>query len=692
MAASDDVCTGLQLVNFLQDVPRDLALGRIYLPAEDRRRFGVTVLDVPERAAGSLLRFEAERARGLLAAGPTLREQIGGRLGRAVGLFARGGLAALDALEHAGWDIFTQRPRPSRLRLAREALAAMNVEQAYAEVQRLTRARARNFAWGIMLLPKPKRRAIAAIYAFAREVDDIADGDAPADEKRVRLGGAASAHRRAARRRGDVGRAGRRADALPDPRAGAARPRRRRAAWTSTGSATTPSTSCAGTARHVAGAVGVACIGVYGADQPQRAEALGIALQLINIMRDVREDWQLGRVYLPQDELASFGVSEEDIAAGRLTPAWQALMAYQSARARGYLEEGLTLLDYLDGRSAACVGTFAGLYRATLERIEAAASTSSTGRRACRRSTKLRIVGSEVSCLEGRGRRRRAGRTGGRARAGRRGPRGRPARGAADAGRRRADPARARGRSAAAARQRPAHRAGLFHGVPAVRRRGSARRARSGASRCALPGDRRARAGRRRSGPGCGCSRTRTFRSGARIRVARGTLDAGSDPGVHADETFADVLRGAATRRRDRPLLGRVHPAGAEPAARRGRCRLRDLHRADGAARPARAQRPAAPGGAARRDARGRCRPGAGSGWPSAARARGSSRWTSSTPTRSSSPLPPAEAARLLGEEPPALEDSPIVSVHLLFDRPLLRTRLLRCSTRPRTGCSTEAP
>ncbi|HEY8773823.1 MAG TPA: squalene synthase HpnC [Gaiellaceae bacterium] len=122
VAASDDVCTGLQLVNFLQDVPRDLALGRIYLPAEDRRRFGVTVLDVPNEPLARLLRFEAERARGLLAAGATLREQIGGRVGRGVGLFARGGLAALDALEHAGWDIFTQRPRPTRLRLAREAL------------------------------------------------------------------------------------------------------------------------------------------------------------------------------------------------------------------------------------------------------------------------------------------------------------------------------------------------------------------------------------------------------------------------------------------------------------------------------------------------------------------------------------------------------------------------------------------
>ena len=120
--ASDDVCTGLQLVNFLQDVPRDLALGRIYMPADDRRRFGVTVLDAPNEQLTRLLRFEAKRARGLLAAGKILRERIGGRVGRAVGLFARGGLAALDTLEDANWDIFTRRPRPSRLRLAREAL------------------------------------------------------------------------------------------------------------------------------------------------------------------------------------------------------------------------------------------------------------------------------------------------------------------------------------------------------------------------------------------------------------------------------------------------------------------------------------------------------------------------------------------------------------------------------------------
>jgi len=122
VAASDDVCTGLQLVNFLQDVPRDLALGRIYLPAEDRGLFEVAQLDGPSPELRALLEFEAARARSLLAGGRLLQERIGGRVGRAVGLFARGGFAALEALEHADWDMFTQRPRPSRMRLALAAV------------------------------------------------------------------------------------------------------------------------------------------------------------------------------------------------------------------------------------------------------------------------------------------------------------------------------------------------------------------------------------------------------------------------------------------------------------------------------------------------------------------------------------------------------------------------------------------
>jgi len=246
----------------------------------------------------------------------------------------------------------------------------MTPEQAYAEVERLTRERARNFAYGIMLLPKAKRRAIAAIYAFAREVDDVADDEhLPVADKRVRL-----ERLRASLLEPPDGEA--MPVALADSRArfpisdrslfdlidgGLMDLDRQRY-----GDFEELVEYC----RHVAGAVGVACTAVYGADQPQRAEKLGIALQLINIMRDVREDWELGRVYLPQDELRAYGVSESDIARGSVTPAWQALMAYQAARARSHLEDGLTLLDYLDRRSAACVATFAGLYRATLERIE----------------------------------------------------------------------------------------------------------------------------------------------------------------------------------------------------------------------------------------------------------------------------------------------------------------------------------
>jgi squalene synthase HpnC len=125
VAFSDDVCTGLQLVNFLQDVPRDLALGRIYLPAEERRRYDVTELDRPNEPLRRLLEFEAGRARGLLASGEPLGRRLGGRTGRAVTAFARGGLAAVDALERASFDVFSGRPKPSRARLARTAIGAL---------------------------------------------------------------------------------------------------------------------------------------------------------------------------------------------------------------------------------------------------------------------------------------------------------------------------------------------------------------------------------------------------------------------------------------------------------------------------------------------------------------------------------------------------------------------------------------
>ena len=240
----------------------------------------------------------------------------------------------------------------------------MTVDEAYAEVLAVTRARAKNFAYGIMLLPRAKRRAIAAIYAFAREVDDIADGDAPIGEKRAGL-----AKLRAAL---DDPPATAMHVALSDARARFGIPRDPLAALVDGGLQDTEKTRYAnfdelrGYCEKVAGAVGVACVAVYGSDDVERARTLGVALQLINIMRDVDEDRDLGRVYLPQDELARFGVTE--LAVG---PEWRELMAFQAARARAHLDEGLRLLDSLDRRSALCVSTFAGLYRGQLDRMEA---------------------------------------------------------------------------------------------------------------------------------------------------------------------------------------------------------------------------------------------------------------------------------------------------------------------------------
>jgi phytoene synthase len=246
----------------------------------------------------------------------------------------------------------------------------MSVDEAYAEVVRVTRSRAKNFSYGIMVLPRPKRRAIAAVYAFAREVDDVADGSLPLDEKRTRLEAIRAGLDDPAPRDPML-------VALADARARYGIPRDALSALVDGGLQDTVQTRYAdfaalrGYCEKVAGAVGVACVAVYGSDDVDRARTLGVALQLINILRDVREDWELGRVYLPQDELAVHGVTEADIAQGRTTPGWRALMAFQAERARAYMDEGLLLLDSLDGRSSLCVATFAGLYRATLDRIEA---------------------------------------------------------------------------------------------------------------------------------------------------------------------------------------------------------------------------------------------------------------------------------------------------------------------------------
>jgi phytoene synthase len=254
----------------------------------------------------------------------------------------------------------------------------VTTRDAYAEAMRITRREARNFAWGIMLLPRPEREAVAALYAFARRVDDVADDPgAPPSERRTRL----EALRRAVEALPSAPPAAAVVLALADAATRYAVPRESLADLVRGGLMDAERSryetwdALREYCRLVAGSVGVACAAVYGPRDPERArplaETLGIALQQINIMRDVPEDLRLGRVYLPQDELRRFGVAEADLASGRVTPAFRALMEHQAARADVLLADGLRLLPLLDARSRLCVRAFAGIYRGLLVQMRA---------------------------------------------------------------------------------------------------------------------------------------------------------------------------------------------------------------------------------------------------------------------------------------------------------------------------------
>jgi squalene synthase HpnC len=130
---SDATCTGLQLANFWQDVARDFAIGRVYLPLEDLRRFGVAEADLAARrftpAFRELLGFEVDRARGLLREGWPLARRMPGKLAVDVDLFSRGGLAILDRIAAQGYDVLSRRPEVGKAAklglLARSALAGV---------------------------------------------------------------------------------------------------------------------------------------------------------------------------------------------------------------------------------------------------------------------------------------------------------------------------------------------------------------------------------------------------------------------------------------------------------------------------------------------------------------------------------------------------------------------------------------
>jgi 15-cis-phytoene synthase len=146
----------------------------------------------------------------------------------------------------------------------------------------------------------------------------------------------------------------------------------------------------------VASVVGRMCVRIFGFSDPvalERADDLGLALQLTNILRDVREDIvDMKRVYLPQDELQQFGIPEPALANGEIYPGWDDLVAHNIARARTYFATGYEVLRYIPRRPAACVQTMAGIYEELLKKIERDPGLPLRERAALSKTEKLRVV------------------------------------------------------------------------------------------------------------------------------------------------------------------------------------------------------------------------------------------------------------------------------------------------------------
>ncbi len=265
----------------------------------------------------------------------------------------------------------------------------MDLTEAYRECERITWSQARNFAYGIRLLPHEKRRGLAVIYAFARRIDDIGDGtlpgqqaDMPAEQKIADLEAA---------RQAVLNLDGASGASLDDPVLLALADVKRNfpvpmeafgelidgCVADVRGTRYETFEDLHHYCRCVAGSIGRLSLGIFGTgpdhtghDQQEAArlaDSLGVALQLTNILRDIREDHENGRVYLPAEDLAKFDIDLDAPSASQFIR----LVEFEAERAREWYAAGWQLLPMLDRRSAACTGAMAGIYRRLLERIAA---------------------------------------------------------------------------------------------------------------------------------------------------------------------------------------------------------------------------------------------------------------------------------------------------------------------------------
>jgi squalene synthase HpnD len=275
----------------------------------------------------------------------------------------------------------------------------MDVASAYRHCEQITSSQARNFSYGIRLLPPAKRRALSAVYAFARRIDDIGDGTLPAAEKMTALAQAREAVQALAGGHPPA------ADPVLVALADAARrfpiPVGAFGEIVDGCVADVRGTSYATFdellhyCRCVAGSVGRLSLGVFGAEDQAAAaplaDALGVALQLTNILRDIREDYENGRVYLPAEDLGRFGC-ELNGAGPQPSGPLAALVGFEADRARAWYATGLRLLPMLDRRSAASTAAMAGIYRRLLERIAAAPADVLKGRLSLSTGQKITVA------------------------------------------------------------------------------------------------------------------------------------------------------------------------------------------------------------------------------------------------------------------------------------------------------------
>ena len=250
------------------------------------------------------------------------------------------------------------------------------LDEAYEQCRLIAKVQAKNFYYAFMTLPAKKRRAVYAAYSFCRLCDDAADEDFPTDDKlkqleelRRDLAGCYSGYPN-----GPVFTAlADAADSFQIPEC---------YFQDLISGVETDLTKnryqdfdelrcyCYG----VASAVGLICIHIFGFSDDQakdHAIDLGLAMQLTNVLRDVKEDLERGRVYLPLDEMEEFGYSLAELQAGETNQAFRGLMSFQASRAREHFNRGFKLLPLLSPRSRGCPAVLGQLYSRILDRIEA---------------------------------------------------------------------------------------------------------------------------------------------------------------------------------------------------------------------------------------------------------------------------------------------------------------------------------